>query len=298
MKKESIKSIFAVLVVVLIGFGLALAGSQNSIQIENLPAFGVMIAIIFLIQWIVFIPAFIYQTEKFYDLTGSITYTLTIIAAIVIGGKTDLRSILLTAMVVVWAARLGSFLVRRVHAAGKDDRFDAIKPDFFRFLLAWTLQALWVSFTLSAALAALTSDTSKPAIDIFLVVGFLVWLFGFLFEVVSDQQKSKFRKDPANKGRFISTGLWALSRHPNYFGEIVLWLGVAIITMPVLSGWQWVTMISPVFVTLLLTKISGVPLLEKKADAKWGGQPDYEKYKRSTPVLIPRLGKAKWEQAK
>jgi steroid 5-alpha reductase family enzyme len=105
---------------------------------------------------------------------------------------------------------------------------------------------------------------------------------------VSDAQKNRFRADPANRGKFIQTGLWAWSRHPNYFGEIVLWIGVAIIALPVLRGWQYLTLISPVFVTLLLTRVSGVPMLERRADEKWGGQEDYEAYKARTPVLIPR----------
>ena len=107
--------------------------------------------------------------------------------------------------------------------------------------------------------------------------------------IQSARQKRRFRADPANKGQFIHTGLWARSRHPNYFGEIVLWIGIAIITLPVLRGWHWVTLISPVFVTLLLTRVSGIPLLEKRADERWGGQEDYETYKVRTPVLIPRL---------
>ena len=94
------------------------------------------------------------------------------------------------------------------------------------------------------------------------------------------------RSDPSNKDKFINTGLWAWSRHPNYFGEIVLWIGVAVIALPVMKGWQFLTLISPVFVYLLLTKISGIPLLENKSDEKWGGQEDYEKYKADTPVLM------------
>jgi len=109
------------------------------------------------------------------------------------------------------------------------------------------------------------------------------------FETAADLQKNRFKDDPANKGRFISTGLWAKSRHPNYFGEITLWVGVAIIALPVLQGWQWAALVSPVFVALLLIKGSGVPPLEKKADKKWGGQADYEEYKRNTPVLVPKL---------
>jgi len=191
------------------------------------------------------------------------------------------------ALVIIWATRLGTFLFRRIRKAGKDTRFDEIKPSFIRFLNTWTLQGLWVTFTLAAALAASTATTRKE-LDVFAAIGFLVWVFGFTFEVTADTQKSRFRADPKNKGKFIHTGLWAWSRHPNYFGEIVLWVGVAIIALPVLRGWQWVTLISPVFVALLITRISGVPLLEKQADERWGGQEEYEAYKERTPVLIPR----------
>jgi len=106
---------------------------------------------------------------------------------------------------------------------------------------------------------------------------------------MADAQKSRFKADPGNRGKFIQSGLWSRSRHPNYFGEIVLWTGVMIIALPVLQGWQWVALVSPLFVILLLTRVSGVPLLEKKADQAWGGQPEYEAYKKQTPVLIPRL---------
>ena len=116
-----------------------------------------------------------------------------------------------------------------------------------------------------------------------------LWAFGFAIEVVADAQKNRFNANPEIKGKFISTGLWSRSRHPNYFGEIVLWVGVTIIALPVLQGWQWIAIISPIFVTLLLTRVSGIPLLEKKADQKWGGQEEYEEYKEKTPVLIPRI---------
>jgi steroid 5-alpha reductase family enzyme len=207
--------------------------------------------------------------------------------AVLLSPLTDGRSILLLLLVVIWAVRLGSFLFQRIHKAGKDARFDEIKPSFIRFLNTWTLQGLWVTFTLAAALAAITTTTRKE-LGLFALIGFLIWVFGFAIEVVADIQKSRFRANPENKGKFIHTGLWARSRHPNYFGEIVVWIGVAIIALPILRGWQWVTLISPVFVTLLLTRISGVPILEKKADKRWGGQEDYEAYKKRTPVLIPR----------
>ena len=289
MKNRSSLIVFPILI--LIGYLVALAGSQNGATLGSLPVFGIVVALAFLIQWLVFIPAYMYQTEKYFDITGSITYiTVTGVALCYTRYSVDLdaRSILVAALVIVWAIRLGTFLFSRIRKAGKDDRFDELKPNFFRFLNVWTIQGLWVTFTAAAALVAITSSTRKD-LDAFAIVGALVWLIGFVIEVVADTQKSRFNADLANKGKFIRTGLWSRSRHPNYFGEIVLWIGVAIIAIPVLQGWQWVAMISPVFVAILLTRISGIPLLQKKAEAKWGGQADYEEYKKNTPVLIPRL---------
>ncbi|MGD8791918.1 MAG: DUF1295 domain-containing protein [Anaerolineae bacterium] len=287
MKTSERNAFLALPVVILIGLGLALAGSQGGASVGGIPIFALLVGLAFVIQWLVFIPAYLLQNESFYDLTGSVTYISVTTLAVLLSPEVDGRSLLLLALVVVWAARLGIFLFRRIRRAGKDARFDEIKPSLPRFLLTWTLQGLWVSFTLAAALAAITTTTRKD-LGLFAILGFLVWVFGFAIEVVADAQKSRFRADPQNKGKFIHTGLWAWSRHPNYFGEIVLWVGVAIIALPVLRGWQWVTLISPVFVAVLLTRISGLPMLEKRADEKWGGQADYEAYKERTPVLIPR----------
>jgi steroid 5-alpha reductase family enzyme len=287
MKKTDRNALIAFPIVVLIGLGVAWAGSQGGASVFGMPVFALAVALAFLIQWLAFIPAYLQQTERFFDLTGSITYVSVTIIAVLASPVVDGRSILLLALVVIWAARLGTFLFRRIRKAGKDARFDEIKPSVLRFLNTWTLQGLWVSLTLAAALAAITTTTRKE-LDLAALIGTLVWVFGFAIEATADLQKSRFRADPQNKGKFIHTGLWAWSRHPNYFGEIVLWIGVAIIALPVLRGWQWATLISPVFVTLLLTRVSGVPLLEKRADEKWGGQEDYEAYKERTPVLIPR----------
>jgi len=286
MKKSDRNALVAFPVVVLIGAGIALAGSQGGAKAGGIPVFALCVAIAFAIQWLAFIPAYRLQTERFYDLTGSLTYITVTIVAVVLGPTPDTRSYVVLALVLIWAVRLGSYLFRRIRKAGKDDRFDAIKPSFIRFLNAWTLQALWVSITLAAALAAITT-TLRKGFGVVAIVGLVVWLIGFGLEATADRQKGRFRADPANKGTFIHTGVWAWSRHPNYFGEITLWVGVALIAVPVLAGWQWATLISPVFVFLLLTRVSGVPMLEKKADKKWGGQPDYEAYKKRTPVLLP-----------
>jgi len=283
--QQVIKSL---IIVPIIAALVAFAGAQTGQTYNGLPIFALVVGFAFLINWLAFIPANIFQTEKFFDLTGSLTYILSTLIAIKLSENLDNRSMLLAALVIIWAVRLGSFLFNRILQDGKDDRFDKIKPNFLRFLNVWTLQALWVSLTAAAAIIAITS-TARKELGIFAIVGFVIWLIGFLFEVIADYQKRQFRKDPANKGKFIQSGLWSKSRHPNYFGEITLWLGVFIIAIPVLQGWQWVAIFSPIFVFLLLTRISGVPGLEAKANKKWGGQADYENYKANTPVLVPKL---------
>ncbi len=285
MKNSLLSALITPLVLVL-GAGVAWAGSQGGASVGDIPVFALVVGLMFLIQIVAFIPAFIMQTERFYDLTGSLTYISMTLLAATLAAPLDARSTLVTALVIVWAARLGTFLFRRVMKAGKDGRFDDIKPSFVRFLNAWTIQGLWLTLTAGAALAAITS-ASPVDVDGFMIAGALVWLFGFTIEAIADLQKSRFKADPGNKGRFIHTGIWSWSRHPNYFGEITLWSGMALIAAPALQGWQLVTLISPVFVFLLITRVSGVPLLEKHADKTWGGQADYEAYKARTSVLVP-----------
>jgi len=290
MEKADIRSILAIPGILLIAVGIALAGSQHGNEVLGMPVFALGVGVAFIVQWAAFIPGFIRKTEKFYDLTGSITYILVTISTVLLSPSPDGRAYLLMGMVIIWAVRLGSFLFFRIRAAGEDRRFRDIKKSFARFLLAWTIQGLWVTFSLAAAMAVITSEHQNE-LGVFALVGFLVWLLGFSIEVLADRQKNAFKAVPENNDRFINIGLWSWSRHPNYFGEILLWIGVTIIAIPVLSGWQWITIISPIFVFILLTRISGVPILEKRADEKWGGQADYEVYKARTSILVPKLPK-------
>lgn len=287
MSEGEKRALIALPIILLIGAGLAFAGGQGSIPYDGFPLFIICIVFAFVVQWMAFIPAYINQTEKFFDLTGSLTYISVVLIGLFLSGARDIRSLILAALVIIWAGRLGTFLFQRIQKDGHDGRFDVLKPSFIRFLNVWTIQGLWVSFTFAAGLAAITS-ANKVDFGIWGIIGLIVWIIGFGFEVVADRQKKAFRADPANKGKFITGGLWSWSRHPNYFGEIVLWLGVAIIAFPALSGWQYVTLISPIFVYLLLTRVSGVPMLEDRSDKKWGGQEDYEAYKAQTPVLWPK----------
>lgn len=287
--KKIISSLLTNLCIVGVAEAMAFAGSQNGLKTTNgFPIFTLGIILAFVINWIAFIPAYILQTEKFFDLTGSFTYISVSIICTLLSPIRDLRTLIVLALVLIWAARLGTFLFKRVHREGKDGRFDELKPNFFSFLTVWNLQGLWVALTLAAALVVMTSSNKIP-LDVFAITGLAIWLIGFIIEVIADSQKSKWRSIPENRGKFINVGLWRKSQHPNYFGEITLWIGMAIISIPVLQGWQHVSLISPLFVIFLLTRISGINLLEERADKKWGGNEDYEKYKKNTPVLIPKL---------
>ena len=189
-------------------------------------------------------------------------------------------------LVLIWAIRLGLFLFIRVIKVGEDRRFREAKKSFSKYLLWWSMSALWVFLTTANALTLIINNANISN-DPFFYLGLLIWFIGFLFEVVADEQKRKFRNIKDNKDQFISSGLWSFSRHPNYFGEILIWIGMAIIAFPTLNGWQHVTLISPLFIYILLTRISGINLLENRAEEKWGGNDDYEKYKKEVPVLIP-----------
>ena len=271
----------------ILGAGIALAGSSGSVEIGGLAVFAAAAILSYAINWIVFVPSFLARTEAYFDLTGSVTYISLIGLTVLASDDIDARALLVAGAVLVWALRLGSFLFRRVRRDGGDGRFDWIKTNPLRFFMTWSLQALWVLLTLACSLAVITTK-QRDDIDVFLFVGLAVWIAGFVIEVVADRQKSVFKTDPANAGRFITGGLWAWSRHPNYFGEITLWVGVAIIALPTLSGWRWLMLISPLFVILLLTRISGIPMLESRAEKRWGADPEFRAYTDSTPALLLR----------
>ncbi len=161
MKKSDRNALLAVVVIGLVGAGIAWAGSQGGATVAGIPVFALCVGLAFLIQWLAFIPAYLLQSERFFDLTGSITYISVTAIAVLLSPVVDGRSILLLGLVVIWAARLGIFLFRRIRKAGKDPRFDELKTSFSRFLMTWTLQGLWVTLTLAAALAAITTTVAE-----------------------------------------------------------------------------------------------------------------------------------------
>ncbi len=285
-------SILSILACLALGTIMALAGSPGSTTFNGLPSFALAASIGFILHWLIFIPSYIYQTEHYFDLIGSISYISIVLFTFLALNNLDVRSILIGLLILVWAVRLGSFLFIRVKRDGKDNRFTVMKTKFWWFLFTWTIGGLWVFITMAAGLAAMTSAKVVP-LGWFALIGIFLWLEGFLVEVVADHQKTRFRSKKENQGRFINEGLWSFSRHPNYYGEITLWLGIAFIAFPVLQGWQLLTLISPIFVYILLTRISGVTMLERRADKKWGDDPEYQRYKETTSSLIPMFKRKK-----
>jgi|TARA_B110000908_G_scaffold51010_1_gene62228 steroid 5-alpha reductase family enzyme len=244
----------------------------------------------FFVQWTFFIPAYIFQTEKFYDLIGSVTYLSVVVFTLYNSDVRPLESLVVVGCVVVWAVRLGSFLFLRIKKAGEDKRFRSIKPSFTRFFMTWTLQGTWVSMCLLCVLTAVSSKTGVGS-------GFTFWLgltlfvAGFSLEVIADLQKSNFKKIESNKDKFITSGLWGKSRHPNYLGELILWIGIAVMSITSLEGLQYLTLISPLFVYVLLMYISGVRMLEESGEKKWGHLDEYKKHLEDTPKFFLRLNK-------
>lgn len=288
-KQTASRSLVLIIIVIVLGCLLAFAGSQQGwtlTDLGGLPGFALAVVVAFVVQWLVYIPAVIWQTDRYFDATGALTYISVTALLLVLSPGLDARAVMLGVLVMVWAARLGSFLYLRNRRSGRDDRFDEIKPDKLRFLGVWTVQGLWVSLTAAAAWISITSVHQVP-LGWTTWVGLALWIIGFTIEVTADLQKNRFKADPKNDGRFIKSGLWSVSQHPNYFGEILLWIGVLVIAVPVLQGWQWVALLSPVFVIVLLTRVSGIPTLEEKAKRKWGDDPEYQAYRARTPVLIP-----------
>lgn len=279
----------------LVCYLLAITVQVGTISYNNVSLILVVMGLSFLIHWIMFIPSYVFQTEKFYDLTGSLTYITILIFVVyikqlLVHSVLDLRSILILSCIIIWTVRLGSFLFWRVLKDGEDKRFRTILPSFSQLFMTWTLSAAWVFIQLIAALVALTSlEAAKVPFGIVGYIGLGLWIFGFIFQVIADYQKTRFKNNPKNEGNFINEGLWSISRHPNYFGEIVLWTGIAIMAVPVMSGLQYVSLVSPVFGFLLIYFVSGVRLLENKADKKWGNDSNYQEYKEKTPVFFPKF---------
>ena len=289
-----IKDLSAIVACILTAYFVAIAATVEEALLYGVPIILLCASVSFAVHWIIAVPSLITSSEKYFDFTGMIATLLVITTAMFAlinsGHQASIRATIVAIFVSVWTLRLGTFLYKRIVKSGEDKRFREIKKSLPKFLMTWTLSALWVFLTAVNAITIIALNPLEP-VDVFFALGTSLWILGFGFEAVADRQKKRFSELPENKDKFITQGLWSISRHPNYFGEIILWTGIAIISLPLLSDWQFVTLVSPVFVFLLLTRISGLPFLEDKAEKKWGNDKDYIAYKNKTPVLVPFFGK-------
>ena len=278
--KSSIINIIISIAVIFATLGFAeLSGSELVVK----TAWYVLV-----IHWLAFIPALIFKTEKFYDLTGSICYAFSAIYVYLQSyGMFLSLSFFISLAILIWTLRLGSFLLKRVMDAGEDKRFRTIKTNPTQFFMTFNLSALWVVICSLCALTAVSNGVLE--VKPIFYMGLLVFIIGFLIEVIADNQKTAFRAVPENANSFITTGLWSVSRHPNYFGEVTLWLGIAMMSLPYLEGVQYWTLISPIFSFVLIYFVSGVRMLEARANVKWGENKEYLDYVKKTPIFFPKI---------
>lgn len=231
-----------------------------------------------------FLIAFWRKSDKLTDISYAATFATIAIWSFVTSSQTWYHALLLL-MVLVWAVRLGGFLLYRVIKKGKDARFDGMRESFTKFGKFWLAQAITVWVMMIPSVFAFNAEPSR---DWLAITGVIIWAIGLACETVADLQKLAFNNNPANKNKWIDTGIWHYSRHPNYFGEILVWVGVYLFTLaslPLLPA--IIGLVSPAFIIILLLFISGIPILEKSADERWGNDLKYKIYKKQTSVLIP-----------
>ena len=234
-----------------------------------------------------FLIAFWRKSDKLTDISYAATFATIAIWSFATSNQTWYHALLLL-MVLVWAVRLGGFLLYRVIKKGKDARFDGMRESFTKFGKFWLAQAITVWVMMIPSVFAFNAE---PSYDWLAITGVIIWAIGLVCETVADLQKLAFNNNPANKNKWIDTGIWHYSRHPNYFGEILVWVGVYLFTLaslPLLPA--IIGLVSPAFIIILLLFISGIPILEKSADERWGDDAKYQDYKKRTSILIPFIG--------
>ena len=233
-----------------------------------------------------FAVAAVRRTDTVTDLSYSLTFALLAVVLLFTGARQPVQ-LVASLLVVIWAVRLGAYLFRRILRMKVDHRFDGMREQPLRFARFWLLQAITVAVVMLPVSYLLDRDHLPAGFGAWNLAGVLIWLVGLLVEAVADAQKAAFRAKEENRGRFVASGLWRYSRHPNYFGEMLVWWGLFVYAVPVLHGPAFAVVIGPVFITVLLLFVSGIPLVERSADEKYGSDDAYRDYKRQTSILVP-----------
>jgi len=223
------------------------------------------------------------KTDVVTDLSYSLSFAALAIGLPLLDGAYAAAQLLAAAFVLAWAVRLGAYLFGRILRVKVDHRFDDMRERPLRFARFWFLQAITVAIVM-LPVSYLLSRNDAPALGAWAIAGGTVWLLGLAIEWLSDAQKSASKK---TSERFVTSGLWRYSRHPNYFGEMLVWWGIFVFAVPFLHGLAFLVAIGPAFITLLLLFVSGIPMLEKSAEARFGDDPAYREYRQRTSILVP-----------
>jgi len=234
---------------------------------------------------LVFFLALLKKNNSIVDIAWGLGFILVGTGMFVLHGQGRSRQYMALALIWIWGGRLALHIFRRNHGREEDFRYAAWRRQWGRYFVIRSFGQIFMlqGFLLLLVIAPvlLIVGQEQPPLNPLDLLGVLVWLAGFSFETVGDRQLAAFIKNPASRGKLMTGGLWRYTRHPNYFGEAALWWGMAILALSAPQG--WLGLIGPTVITLLLLFVSGVPLLEKK----YRGRPDWEEYKKRTPVFFP-----------
>ncbi len=284
---RSFKHLISFLIILLVIIFLTYILSFDTLSINEIPIVYLFTSSILILNSTFFLHSYIYRTDIFFDLVGSLSFLSIGVISLLLIPNIDANQILVFFLLLFWSLRLGPFLFIRRLGANNDERLEEFFKSPLSLYFLWSMNSLWVFFT-SLSMIIIFSSPNENEFGLIQWLGLIVWVTGYVIEVISDSQKTKFNK--FNKGKFINIGLWKYIRHPNYLGEIIIWVGIFIISLNYIhSLTSFLSILSPIFVFLLLRFITGVPQLEARGKEKWGHLDEYNSYKEKTGLLFPKF---------
>lgn len=251
------------------------------------------LAISIVVQGFFFFFANKYKTDTVTDLSYGLSFVIIAIASLFLAPdstyEVQVYRCITATVIMLWGVRLASFLYIRIRTMKKDARFDSIRDNFLKFAQFWTLQGVSVWFIIGSSVHFISQETLPKVSPMVFGLGISLSILGLIVEAVADYQKFMFKNIPSNEYTWTNVGLWKYSRHPNYLGEMLVWWGLWFAGIQSFSGLGWLSILSPLFITFLLLFVSGIPILERKNNTQYAGNPAYEQYKERTGLLFPKL---------
>lgn len=239
------------------------------------------------IQALFFAIAASLRTDKVTDLSYSLTF---LVLALILFGRSDAGGaapLALASMIGLWSVRLAGYLVYRVMRMGRDARFDGVRERFWKFLQFWFFQGIVVWTVMLPTMIWFGLAAGPAPWSVWMTAGAAIWCAGLVIESLADAQKFRHKERLGPRARWMQTGLWRYSQHPNYFGELLCWWGLFVFVQPGLGWWFPLALVGPLSITYVLIGVTGIPTLVRSAEAKWGDDPDYRAYRGATSLLIP-----------